>query len=252
MNETKLKNIDVKKILFFDIETVPQKSSFSELDETWKVLWKIKCKSLLKKDKSEEVTEIEAQDKYSEAGIYSEFGKIACISVGVITQIDNCFGFKLKSFSNFDESILLREFSKLLNDKFSDSTNSILCGHNIKEFDVPYIARRMIINHIDLPNLLEIYGKKPWELSYLLDTMELWKFGDYKSYTSLKLLAAVFGIPSPKDDIDGSQVGAVFWKEKDLSRIVKYCQKDVLTTAQIFLKYINSDPINTNQIEYVE
>ena len=127
----------------------------------------------------------------------------------------------------------------------------MLSGHNIKEFDVPYVCRRMLVNGIKLPNILNIFGKKPWEVLNI-DTMDLWKFGDYKSYTSLKLLAALFGIATPKDDIDGSDVGKVFWIDNDLERIVTYCQKDVLTVAQLLLKFKGLPLLDDDQVTIVD
>jgi uncharacterized protein YprB with RNaseH-like and TPR domain len=111
-----------------------------------------------------------------------------------------------------------------------------LCAHNGKEFDYPYLIRRILINGLEVPSILNLSGKKPWEVNHI-DTMELWKFGDYKHYTSLELLATVFGISSPKDDINGSDVGRVYWQENDLQRIVKYCQKDVVTIVNLLLRF---------------
>jgi uncharacterized protein YprB with RNaseH-like and TPR domain len=217
---------NINKILFLDIETVPQHPAYHGLDESWKELWNLKAKNLIR-DKETETPE----SIYDRAGIYSEFGKIICISCGYINK-DNAL--KIKSFYGDDEVVLLREFSLMLNTHFNTSEHS-LCAHNGKEFDFPYLCRRMIIHKLPLPGILDISGKKPWE-TCLLDTMELWRFGDYKSYTSLNLLASVFGIPSPKDDIDGSMVWKVYWHEKDISRIVRYCQKDVVTLVNIFLR----------------
>lgn len=219
-----LDNIDLKNVLVLDIETVPQYSSYDQLDETWQKLWAKKMNNYVKDG-------VTAADVYDRAGIYSEFGKIICISVGLFTFENNEYSFRLKSFYGDNEKSLLEEFSTLVNSK-----EYILCGHNSKEFDFPYIARRCLINGIPIPKLLDNAGKKPWEVNHH-DTMDLWKFGDYKSYTSLNLLAAVFGINSPKDDIDGSQVWSVYWIDKDLERIKTYCQKDVITVAQLLLKF---------------
>jgi len=223
-----LNNIDLKNILVLDIETVPQYSSYDQLDETFQKLWAKKMHSYVK----DGVTEA---DVYDRAGIYSEFGKIVCISVGIFTFANNEYSFRLKSFYGDDEKVILNEFSELLKTK-SNSEDNLLCGHNSKEFDFPYIARRCLINGIPIPSMIDNSGKKPWEIKHL-DTMDLWKFGDYKSYTSLALLAAIFGITSPKDDIDGSQVWKVYWQDKDLERIKIYCQKDVVTVAQLLLKF---------------
>ncbi len=221
-----LKKILSHKVLFLDIETVPEVSNWQELPEEWKNLWAKKVEKQL----SENETPEEFYDK--RAGILAEFGKIICISCGIITDENKV---RLKSFYGDNESEILNEFKKMLSDKYFAS-NLILCAHNGKEFDFPFMARRMIINGIELPDSLNLQGKKPWEILHL-DTMELWKFGDYKHYTSLNLLAAVLGIPTPKDDIDGSQVASVYYDDHDLERIKTYCEKDVLTVAQIFRKF---------------
>lgn len=230
---------DIGTILFLDVETVSGKATYNELDDTFKGLWKLKSRSVLRKY-DEEITDEEAEATFTErAGIFAEFGKIICISVGFVyrDKENNKLGVRLKSFADDDETQLLKDFSQLLNQSFNNTTKHQLCGHNIREFDIPYICRRLLINQLPLPNLLNIAGKKPWETKHLIDTLEFWKFGDYKNYTSLKLLAAVFGFPSPKDDIDGSEVGRVYWEEKDLNRIAVYCEKDVLATIQLYLKY---------------
>lgn len=230
--------IDITNVLFLDIETVPGNAQYSDLDETWQYLWKHKAKSILKKY-DEEVTDEDATACYDRAGIYAEFGKIICISVGIFRRDKETkeLSVRLKSFADDDESVLLREFSELLNKHYSLPDRHFLCGHNIKEFDIPYICRRLLVNQLPSPALLNISGKKPWETKHLLDTMELWKFGDNKSFTSVKLLAAIFGFPSPKDDIDGSDVARVYYEEKDLPRIARYCEKDVVAVMQLMLKF---------------
>ena len=215
-----LDQVNIEKVLFLDIETVPQYPEYEMLPEEIKKLWDHKAQRLAA-DPAEP-----AGHQYERAGIYAEFGRIICISVGFIRNGK----LRIKSFSGDDEALLLNDFADLLNQSFS-KPDMLLCAHNGKEFDFPYIARRMLINGIRLPALLDIAGRKPWEVQHL-DTMELWKFGDYKSYTSL-----VFNIPTPKDDIDGSQVGGVYWKEKNLTRIVEYCQKDVVAVVQLLLRY---------------
>ena len=232
-------DLDITKILFLDIETVPQVSDFSKLDDTKKHLWEKKAKTLVSSD-------VEPADVYSRAGIYAEFGKIVCISIGFITIENDVRKLRLKSFFDDDEEKLLEEFNQLLNSHFN-SDEYYLCGHNGKEFDYPYIARRMLVNGIRLPRLLNIAGKKPWEVKHL-DTLELWKFGDYKHYTSLELLTNIFNIPTPKDDIDGSQVGDVYYKDNDLKRIAIYCEKDVLATTSLFLRYRNDDLISDENV----
>ena len=222
-----LQNLNLADILFLDIETVPIVATFQDLPEKFKKLWEKKAEQLKRND-----NEQTADKLFERAGIFAEFGKIVCISCG----FDSGNAFRLKSFYGDDEGILLNEFADLLN-KYYDGNNYLLCAHNGKEFDFPYLCRRMLVNGVELPNILNITGKKPWEIRHL-DTMELWKFGDYKHFTSLDLLAAIFNINTPKDDIDGSQVAHVYYVEKDLERIAVYCQKDVLTIAQLLRRYM--------------
>lgn len=220
--------LNIDKILFIDIETVPQFAKHDELDERWKDLWNRKASLIAKNNETPD-------ELYNRAGIYAEFGKIICISTGFLNKNGNQWSFRVKSFYGDNESKLLSEFSSLLNKYFSE-TGKLLCAHNGKEFDFPYIARRILINSLPLPSVLDLAGKKPWEVAHI-DTMELWKFGDFKSYTSLDLLSSVFGISSPKDDIDGSMVYDVYYNEPDgLTRIKKYCEKDVITLARVLLK----------------
>ena len=231
-----LNDIPIERILFLDIETVPATYQFENLDQTTQELWDAKSKRMQRDGST-------AEDVYEKAGIFAEFGKIVCISVGFIKKKGHNVELRLKSFQNDDESALLTEFCRLLTSHFN-TDNDLLCAHNGKEFDFPYIARRLLINGLALPNALDIAGKKPWEVNHL-DTMELWKFGDYKHYTSLSLLTHVFGIPTPKDDISGADVGRVYWEDEDLPRIAKYCEKDVKATAQLFLKY-RGEPLITD------
>ena len=126
------------------------------------------------------------------------------------------------------------DFTNLLTSYFNRGEH-LLCGHNAKEFDFPYIARRMIIHGLKVPAKLNLMGKKPWEVPHL-DTMEMWKFGDYKHYTSLKLLTHILQIPSPKDDISGADVAQVYYRDNDIDRIARYCEKDVVAVAQILLR----------------
>lgn len=232
----------VNNILFLDIETVPQYESYQDMPEEWKALWDIKAGYLIRNKEVESVETI-----YPKAGIYAEFGKIICISCGFIQANGEHKRMVLKSFYGENESILLFEFSEMLR-KWSGGEQRYLCAHNGKEFDFPYLCRRMVINNIPIPSLLNIAGKKPWEVNHL-DTMELWKFGDFKSYTSLNLLAHTLGIPTPKDDIDGSRVWEVYWKDKDLARIVTYCQKDVITVTQLLLRLMGEQLVKQENIE---
>ncbi len=223
-----LKNINIENILFLDIETVPRWEQYADMPEKFQQLWMHKVQFI---GGGKEVTPEEVFDR---AGIYSEFGKIICISVAFVRG----GGIKVKSFFGDDEKKLLKDFALLLAQYYNKEQHN-LCAHNGKEFDFPYIVRRMLVNGVDVPDILDIPSKKPWEVKFL-DTMELWKFGDYKNYTSLELLSVLFDIPSPKDDIKGSDVAGVYWKEKDLERIVRYCQKDVVTIVQLFRRYQNA------------
>jgi 3'-5' exonuclease len=229
---------DLYNILFIDIETAPVVADFEELSEEMQELWGIKCRSILRRPEEEVQFDEMAELFNTRAGIYSEFGKIICISVGFLTkQPDGSEPIlRLKSYSNHVEAALLDDFADLLGRHFNNPDKFAVCGHNIKEFDVPYICRRSLVNQLQLPRMLDIAGKKPWETKHLLDTLEMWKFGDIKNYTSLRLLAALFDIPSPKDDISGADVGRVYWEDRDLDRIATYCEKDVLATVQLFLK----------------
>jgi len=232
----------VNNILFLDIETVPQYESYQHLPEEWKALWDIKAGYLIRNKEVESVETI-----YPKAGIYAEFGKIICISCGFIQASGEHKRMVLKSFYGENESLLLFEFSEMLR-KWSSGEQRFLCAHNGKEFDFPYLCRRMVINNIPIPSLLNIAGKKPWEVNHL-DTMELWKFGDFKNYTSLNLLAHTLNIPTPKADIDGSRVWEVYWKDKDLNRIVTYCQKDVVTVTQLLLRLMGEQLVKQENIE---
>ena len=233
-----LDNVDISKVLFLDIECVSSTEKYSDLNEDMQYLWKLKAATALKRY-GEKINDEDAEAAYMEkAGIYAEFGKIICISVGIVFRNkDKNLQLRLKTFANHDEKKLLEDFNEMLAKYYPNPNTMYFCGHNIKEFDIPYMCRRMIINYLKLPPTMNIAGKKPWETKHLLDTMELWKFGDRKSWTSLKLLAGVLGFPSPKDDIDGSEVGRVYWADKDLERIGIYCEKDVLATVQLFLRY---------------
>ena len=221
-----LQTIRLEHILFLDIETVPEFENFNDLSEEKKSLWEEKTQ-YQRKD------EFTAEQFYDRAGIWAEFGKIVCISVGFFSFKNGERTFRLTTFKD-EERTLLQQFSELLKEHFSKPQH-LLCAHNGKEFDFPFIARRMLIHNLSLPLKLNLFGKKPWEVPHL-DTLELWKFGDYKHFTSLKLLTNVLKIPSPKDDISGSDVRNVFYNDKDLDRIVSYCEKDVLAIAQVILK----------------
>lgn len=245
-----MKASDLAKIMFLDIETVPMKANIADIPENLAHLWEDKFNLIRKRMPEKYSAETTAAEAFeNSAGIYAEFGKIVCISVGFIHFVGQEMHLRTKSFAGDDEKKLLIDFKQLI-EKFCTSSSHTLCGHNIKEFDIPYICRRMLINGISLPYILQIAGKKPWEINFI-DTLELWKFGDYKNYTSLKLLTAIFGIATPKDDIDGSQVAAVYYKEKNIDRIALYCQKDVLATAQVFLHLQGSNSIPSENVEFL-
>jgi DNA polymerase elongation subunit (family B) len=229
-----IKQVQFEKILFLDIETVPQAYQFEQLDEKSKALFETKNRFQISPEKSiDQIFE-------ERGGILAEFGKIVCISVGMLHEGSQGKSIRLKSYYHDDEETLLKQFKRLLDDHYNTQYH-VLCGHNSKEFDIPYICRRMLINGIALPSILQIAGKKPWEINHI-DTMELWKFGDYKSYTSLSLLCHVMNIPTPKDDISGADVARVYYEENDLQRIMVYCEKDVVALIQLFLR-LQGEPL---------
>ncbi len=236
-----IQKIPLDHILFLDIETVPLEENFNALDDDMKQLWE-------QKTQYQRRDEYTPEDFYDRAGIWAEFGKIICLSCGYFTLKGDIRNFRVTSFIG-DETKILKDFANLMANHFSGAQH-LLCGHNAKEFDLPFIARRMIINSIEIPGKLNLFGKKPWEVPHL-DTLELWKFGDYKHFTSLKLLTKVLGIPSPKGDIDGSQVGHVYYVEKDIDRIVTYCEKDVIAVAQVFLRLRREELLIDDEILHV-
>jgi len=237
---------DLKNILVVDIETISCVEQYDQLEERFKKLWDKKSSTFKEADvkSSSELFE-------QKAGIYAEFGKVVTIAVGfyIIDDDNDKIGLRVKAFTGHDEASLLSDFKSLLEAKF-DQDKLLLCAHNGKEFDFPYLCRRMLANGIQLPPILDTAGKKPWEVNHI-DTMELWKFGDRKSYTSLDLLAGIFKVPSSKDQIDGSMVTTVYYKEKDFSRIATYCMQDVAVTSQIFLKLNNIQNFDTQNINYL-
>ena len=227
-----LEKIPLRQILFLDLETVPQMWNWAELSERTKILWEKKTQNQRKEDISPE------EFYYERAGILAEFGKIVCLSCGLVIDDQKI---RIKSFYGDDEKQILQDFCGLLQSSYFKS-DLLLCAHNGKEFDFPFLARRMVINQIKLPRTLQMYGKKPWEIPHL-DTLELWKFGDYKHYTSLDLLAYLFQLPTPKEDMDGSEVAQTYYEEKNLEKIRKYCEKDVVTLINIFRKMRYEEPL---------
>lgn len=244
--------MDIANILFLDIETVSGKPEFENLEEDFQDLWQAKARQL-SRNTDEEEPDYAALYK-GRAAIFAEFGKIVCISVGVVyrDKEDQRLKVRLKSFASENEKELLHEFSQMVFKYYNDPNKHGFCGHNAKEFDIPYICRRMVVHQLPLPVPFNISGKKPWETNHILDTMDMWKFGDRKHYTSLKLLAAVLGFPSPKDDIDGSDVGRVYWEDKDLERLALYCEKDVLATIQLYLRYKYMPLLEEDQVIHVK
>lgn len=230
-----LRNIQAEKILFLDIETAPQHPSYETATEAARKLWDDKARKKYAEDTP--------SASYKNAGIFAEFGKVICITGGWFSGKK----FTVKSFYGDDEKQLLSDFNDLMEKKFNTDSH-FLCAHNGKEFDFPFLARRILINGLKIPRLLDNAGKKPWEVRHL-DTMELWKFGDFKSYTSLNLLAEVFGIPSPKGDMDGSMMHKVYWEDKDRDRIIKYNQRDVVTVAQVYLKFRGEKLMGEKDVE---
>ncbi len=241
-----LGNINLEDVLFIDIETVPEYQNFEDLNDTRQKLWEQKSAYKRRFD-AKDAEEITPKDYYKNSGIWAEFGKVICISVGYFNFFNGGkYEFRVKSIYGDDESTVLKEFADLIENYFN-APQKLLCGHNIKEFDIPYLCRRLLIKGLPMPQKLNLFGKKPWEIPHL-DTLELWKFGDYKHFTSLKLLTEILGIASPKDDIDGSQVRNVYYEEKNLKRIANYCEKDVIAVAQVMLRFSNMPLIEKEDI----
>ena len=234
-----MKNLE--DVLFIDIETVPQYPKYEGLDERWQQLWDRKARFI--------AHDQEPGDVYNRAGIYAEFGKVICISAAFIVKDNDQYNLRIKSFYGHDEKSLLSDFSSLLEEKYKGNSK-FLCAHNGKEFDYPYLCRRILSHHMPVPDILDLSGKKPWEVRHF-DTLHLWKFGDYKNYTSLDLLAAVFDIPTPKSEMDGSMVYETYYKDQDLEKIKNYCQKDVITLTNIFLRMKNHPIILEDNITVV-
>lgn len=224
--------------IFIDIETISEKASYQDLSPSKKSLWKYKSKNIAKRALLNFDSELAESMYKNKAGIFAEFGKIVCISVGMFYRIKGKIEFQKKSFYSHNEKELLENFIKLITKSFNNPAKYNFCGHNIREFDIPYICRRALINNLKLPSILNISGKKAWQIDHLIDTLQLWKFGDYKHYTSLSLLCDIFNIPSPKDDIDGSMVGEIYWDSGKIDRIAEYCENDVKAVAYLFAKMI--------------
>ncbi|MFZ1678422.1 MAG: 3'-5' exonuclease [Saprospiraceae bacterium] len=239
----------LQHILFLDVETVSQHREFIEMDDHGKHLWQQKIGYMARRDDHVWTDDEYAQSYKERAAIYAEFGKAIVISAGIITTSeDNNQSLRIKSFYGHNEAEVLEAFANILHKNFFDQNLHVLCGHNIREFDMPYLCRRMTVHGIELPSLLNISGKKPWEVKFVADTLELWKYGDHKNFTSLDLLAYSLGIPSPKDVMDGSMVGNAYWEENRLEEIKQYCEKDVVTVAQVWLRLNNFPVLTEGQI----
>lgn len=235
----------IENFLVIDIETVSANKDYSSLPPSWQELWEEKVNRSLP-------GETTAEAYYNErAGIMAEFAKIICISLGYFSKDKNNIQFRVKSIAGDDELELLKKFVDTIDQLEAVSNRWSFTGHNIKEFDIPFICRRLLINGLTIPPYLDFQNMKPWETN-LVDTFQYWRFGDYKNFTSLKLLAAALNVPSPKDDIDGSKVGKVYWEENNLERIVTYCQKDIITVANIILRFKNLPLLKEEQVVYAK
>lgn len=233
------------ELLLLDIETVPALPSFQDLEPGWQALFLDKI--------SKTVPEaMDPEEIYRKrAGILAEFGKIICISTAFFYETDAGLpALKMKSIYGHDEVEILRIFTDLCNKMYQHNRNFQFGGHNIREFDIPYICRRLLINRLPLPEYLQLHDKKPWEVK-MFDTLNWWKFGDNKNYVSLHLLANVLGIPTSKSDIDGSMVQDVYYREKNLPRIVAYCQQDVVVTANVILRFKDMPLLTSDRITVV-
>lgn len=236
-----LDQLHLENLICIDIETVPAWPDYTTMPDELKELY------LKKSTRLKQEGETEEEQFFNHAGIYAEFGKVICIVLGIFRKEKNGYVFRMKTISGDDERNALIEFSELLGKYYNKTDRFQFCGHNIREFDIPYLSRRYLVNRLPLPALLDISGKKPWEVN-MIDTLQLWRFGDVKHYTSLKLLALILGIDSPKDDIEGKDVGRVYWKEKDLPRIIQYCRRDVVTVAQLILRFKGMPLLEPDQI----
>ena len=240
-----MQHILTENLLFIDIETVSEKATYQNLTENWQKMWTEKTQRNLPSENT-------AAEFYEQrAGVMAEFAKVICISIGYFKYEGEVMQLRIKSFYADEEKKVLQDFIATLNQMEIQNNKWCFAGHNIKEFDIPFLCRRLLINGMPIPEYIDFQNMKPWETNSI-DTFQYWRFGDYKNYTSLKLLAAALGISSPKDDIDGSQVGEVYWKENDLQRIVTYCQKDIITTANILLRFKNMPLIEHNNVVFVK
>lgn len=238
-----MEEIKPEDILFLDIETVAAQKDYTLLSPQWKAFWDIKARNIARNNESPE-------ELYPRAAIYAEFGKVICISVGFFDTRQGKRSFRIKSFAGHDEAEILTQFTQLL-DKHFNQRKHRLAAHNGKEFDFPFLGRRMLVNNLKLPKLLKLQGLKGWEVKHI-DTMQLWKFGDIKSYVSLGLLATILGIESPKEELDGSKIYDAYYNQNDLPGIARYCQNDVVALAQVYLRLTGLPPLDVDSIVYVD
>ena len=245
-----MQNIKTEDLIVIDIETASVSASFNLLEEKWQELWGEKTVRIL----PEGITPGEFY--LQRAGVMAEFSKIVCISIGYFIR-EQHLKIRVKSFYGDDEKKILTDFLQTVSKIESFNNNWCFAGHNIKEFDIPFICRRLLVNNMRIPPYLDFQNMKPWETN-IVDTFQYWRFGDYKNFTSLKLLAAAMGVPSSKDDIDGSMVGELYHsgdieeRTINMKRIAAYCQKDIVTTANIILRFKNAPIIHENDVEIVE
>ncbi len=245
-----MQHIQPEDLIIIDIETAPLSPDFESLNEEWKTLWEEKIQYSVPEG-------VSAAEFYPRrAGIMAEFARVVCISMAYLTR-EHDLKMRVKSFYGFDEKEILQQFLATINKIEAHNKRWCFAGHNIKEFDIPFICRRLLINQLNIPRYLDFQNMKPWETN-IVDSFQYWRFGDYKNFTSLKLLAAAMGVPSPKDDIDGSMVGLLFWsgtmeeRSASLERIANYCQKDVIATANILLRFKNLPLLKEEDIEIVK
>lgn len=245
-----MNHIHPENLVIIDIETASEYASFDNMAEEWKTLWQEKVERSLPEG-------ISAAEFYPmRAGVMAEFAKIICISIAYFNK-ETTLNMRVKSIYGHDEKKILQDFLATINKIESLNHKWCFAGHNIKEFDIPFICRRLIINRVKLPGYLDFQNMKPWETN-IVDTFQYWRFGDYKNYTSLKLLAAAMGIASPKDDIDGSMVGELYWsgneeeRAANLKRIAHYCQKDVIATGNVILRFKNMPLVADADIKIIE
>ncbi|MEL6389347.1 MAG: ribonuclease H-like domain-containing protein [Bacteroidota bacterium] len=243
---------DLRRVLFLDIETAALQPSYTDLPEDLKEHWKHKSRRHIHPEDYPYFDEDFDHLYQDKAAIYAEFGRVVCISVGILANRagDEAPSLHIKSFAHPEEYEILLALADLLNEFYYDRHNQFICGHNIKEFDIPFICRRMMIHRIPLPNLLDIAGYKPWQTHHLLDTMDMWKYGDYKHYTSLDLLCSVLDVPSSKSEMTGADVSTAYWDGR-IADIVRYCEQDVVATVRVYQRCVGAEMVRSESIKHV-